>query len=310
MPIRNRIEVKPYGISAKTQIVTELYFLMSNASGNRKYSQDEIRALIQRASQMREERHGNSDQQLSLAEVEHIASELDIPADLVRSAALEMDNTPTTRKSNIFGGPFHVNRSRVFDKPLTDEQWNEMVAEIRSRTGRRGTVEETARLKEWHHFIGEGDQGVNFAKTNITVRSSEDESAVKMERRFAGLAIPSYAMTLFFATLFSVFIIEGFDGMGLSTATNFAIFFGFLFTSLGLVRASLSASARRHENNFDFLMSRFAEILDVEPETQVLPDTSEISSSEADNRPMIDLEDSIDDYHSAEASQTRNRDKS
>ena len=54
---------------------------------HRSYNEKEIGALIQRATEMHEEAMGTSERSLSLKEIEHIAAELGLPPEYMRTAA-------------------------------------------------------------------------------------------------------------------------------------------------------------------------------------------------------------------------------
>ena len=68
---------------------------------HRSYNEKEIGALIQRATALHEEATGASEhtRSLSIEEVEHIASEIGLPPEHVRTAALEMEDRLYTDRS-------------------------------------------------------------------------------------------------------------------------------------------------------------------------------------------------------------------
>ena len=85
-------------------------------SGNRLYSDKEIGALIQRATELHEEASDSQDHALSLEDVEHIASDLGISPEHVRSAALELaHNIEPGKKFSLFGAPFFAEQARVIE---------------------------------------------------------------------------------------------------------------------------------------------------------------------------------------------------
>ena len=42
--------------------------------------------------------------------------------------------------------------------------------ELRAFTGKKGYIDEVGSTREWTHAIGEGDEGFNFLKTQVTNR--------------------------------------------------------------------------------------------------------------------------------------------
>lgn len=233
-----------------------------NRPAYRSYTEKELRALIQRATELHEATRGGSERSLSLEEIEHIASEIGLPPEHVRTAALEMDDRGHTAGAfRIFGGPFVIDQTRVVEGTMTQEQWEQVVLELRAFTGKRGQVDEIGRAREWIHAIGEGDAGINFVKTRVTLRPADGQTSIQIRKDYGGTAIPAYLGVLFFSVLFTVFTIEAFDGMGLPNVVNFAILGGVALGALAVVRGSLALWARRQKERLKRLTNRLHQTL-------------------------------------------------
>ena len=217
---------------------------------HRSYNEKEIGALIQRATALHEEATGASEhtRSLSIEEVEHIASEIGLPPEHVRTAALEMeDRLYTDRSFSIWGGPFVIDQARVVDGTMTEEQWEQILLEIRRFMGRRGRVSEVGRAREWRHTLGEGDDGFNLTKTEVTIRPADGQTSIQIRKHYGGTAVPAYLGAFFLSILFTILTIEAFDGMGLPDLVNWALLGGIGFGALAVVRGSISLWARRQK---------------------------------------------------------------
>ena len=83
---------------------------------HRSYNEKEIGALIQRATALHEEATGASEhtRSLSIEEVEHIASEMGLPPEHVRTAALELeDRVNSGRAFSVFGGCIYSSHTSI-----------------------------------------------------------------------------------------------------------------------------------------------------------------------------------------------------
>ena len=190
----------------------------------RRYNEKQIGALIQRATELREEAMGASERGLSLEEIEHIAAELGLPPEYMRAAALELeDRVNSERAFSLFGGPFVINQVRVVDGTMTQEQWEQVVMELRAFTGKSGNVDEVGRAREWMYYAGEDANGINFQKTRVTLRPRDGQTSIQIQKHYGGTAIPAYLGAFFSSILFMFFTIEAFDGMGLPNLVNVAL---------------------------------------------------------------------------------------
>ncbi len=217
---------------------------------HRRYNEKEVGALIQRATALHEETTGTAQQHraLSIEEVEHIAAEIGLPPEHVRTAALEMeDSLHASKAASLWGGPFVIDQARVVDGTMTQEQWEQVVMELRAFTSKKGQIDEVGRAREWVHTVGEGDSGFNFVKTRVAIRPDADQTSIQIRKHYGGVAIPAYVGAFFFSALLAIFTIEGFDGLGLSNLVNSLILGGSVLGALALVRGSISLWARRQK---------------------------------------------------------------
>ncbi len=256
----------------------------------RSYSEKELRALIQRATELHEAAKGESDRSLSLDEIEHIAAELGLPPEYLRTAALELENQPRSDKTfSLWGGPFVINQARVVDETMTQEQWAQAVMDIRALTGKQGHVDEIGAAREWTHAIGEGDQGINFVKTRIALRPEDGHTTIQIRKQYGGVAISAYVAAFILSAALTIATIEAFEGMGLPDPANWTILVGVVLGSLAAVRGSLSVWANRQKEKLKQLTNRLHQTLST-PQSQTLiatPTTEQIDIPEPEEPEQI-----------------------
>lgn len=159
-------------------------------AGGRTYNEREIGALMKRATEIHEASEGAPHRHLSLAEIEQLATELGVPAEALLAAALELEHGRSpSRKKNLLGGPFVTDEMRVVNGEVSDSYWEDVVLDLRQATGRTGRISETGQAREWSYHMGEGDDGVNFTKTKVTVRPKDGQTSIHIRKQYGGLAL-------------------------------------------------------------------------------------------------------------------------
>ncbi len=211
---------------------------------HRSYNEKETGALIQRATALHEEATGSLQhtRSLSIEEVEHIAAELGLAPEYVRTAALEMEDRLYANKSfSFFGGPFVIDQARVVDGTMTQEQWEQVVMELRAFTGKKGQVDEVGSAREWIHVIGEGDEGINFVKTRVAIRPGDGQTSIQIRKHYGGIAL-LYAVPFFLSVFFTFVLLTEQPDL-----VSYAIASGIVMGVFGVVRTLIWSWARRQK---------------------------------------------------------------
>ena len=212
---------------------------------HRRYNEKEIGTLIQRATTLHEAAAGagQHNRMLTIEDVEHIAAEIGLPPEYVRTAALELEgDLHANRSFSLLGGPFVIDQARAIEGTMTEEQWEQLVLEIRRYTGKTGQISELGRAREWIYALGEGGDGFNLTKTHVTVRPRDGQTSLQFRRHFGGAAFALYALVLVFTVGFG--LAAAGDGVG---PEGIAVIGGMGLGLLGVVRASLSVWTRRQK---------------------------------------------------------------
>lgn len=128
-------------------------------SDERRYSEDEIEEIFRRASEVRDEGAspggagpggGGGAGGLTLPELQEIGEQVGFSRDVVARAAAGMQvEPPRGGKIRRAGLPVGVDRTVPLPRPLTDVEWERLVARLRDTFNARGEVEVMGRLRQW-----------------------------------------------------------------------------------------------------------------------------------------------------------------
>ncbi len=118
----------------------------------RRYSEEEVEAIfaeatraVQSTTPARSEGHG-----LTLADLHEIGREIGVDANAITRAAtaLEVGGQPQPRRRYL-GFPIGVGRTVELPGPLSDREWERLVADLRETFRARGNVRTEGSLREW-----------------------------------------------------------------------------------------------------------------------------------------------------------------
>jgi len=239
--------------------------LSQDIPSHRGYDEKEIGELIQRATELHESSSGlsgESSRKLSLDEIEHIATELGISSEHLQAAAAELENRKNTdRQFNFWGGPFVVSESRVVNGDLTEEQWEDIIFELRRFSGRTGTITELGRTRQWSHTVGEDEEGIRFTRTQATIRTRRDHTSIEVQKRF-GIVGALYPLVFIASTLLALAVTNAYP----TPLASFLSVAGIL-GSVGAVRFLISNWSKKYSRKISGLADKLGEIL-ASPATQ------------------------------------------
>lgn len=244
--------------------------LSRSMPSTRGYNEKEIGALIQRATELHESSSGTASDEsknLSLDEIEQIASELGLPSVHLRTAAAELENRKNSESDfSFWGTPFVVSESRVVDGDLSDEQWEDLVYELRRNVGRTGQVTDEGQLRQWTHTVGEDAEGIKITKTSATARSRKGRTTIEIRKQF-GIVGALYPLAFFFSVIGALAVTNSFPNPVAGWLSVTAI-----FGALGLVRLLIGGWKKKYKRNISLL----ADQLDA---TALMPATQTPSSA-------------------------------
>ena len=117
----------------------------------RRYNDEETAAILRIAAETPEQgpKPAHAAEGFSLAELQAIAREVGIAPDAVTQAAtaLEVRSAGTTRR--MLGLPIGVERRVMLNRKMTDDEWEQLVVELRDVFHARGRVRTEGSLRQW-----------------------------------------------------------------------------------------------------------------------------------------------------------------
>jgi hypothetical protein len=119
---------------------------------NRRYSEAEVREIFELAMQDRatERTALPSSEGLTLTDIQDIGQEVGLaPADLARAAAVLDARGVQVPRCKSLGMPVGVGRIVPLPRAMTDHEWDQLVAELRTTFNARGRVNSQGGLREW-----------------------------------------------------------------------------------------------------------------------------------------------------------------
>lgn len=120
---------------------------------NRRYSEEEIAQIFQRATEAQE--HVGlapvSGDGLTLAELQDIGREVGIAPGLITRAAITVRDSDlaATRTRAFLGAPVGVSRTVHLPRRLTDQEWARLVVDLRETFDARGELREQGPFRQW-----------------------------------------------------------------------------------------------------------------------------------------------------------------
>ena len=197
-------------------------------SPERRYDEQEIAAIFKQAATDQEsaQRHLPHTEGLTLAELQQIGKEAGITPEFIARSAAAVDRTDLTQPPTRFLGlPISVGRTVDLPGPLSDENWDRLVVELRETFQARGKRQRDGSLREWKngnlHAVVEPTESGHRLRLR-TVKGNAKRRLLGGLAAFAfGLAflLPS-AFTVDFLTVrmmvFTLISVIGLASMGLT----------------------------------------------------------------------------------------------
>jgi hypothetical protein len=218
----------------------------------RRYDEDEIAAIFERATEAQETgpRHLAAPEGMTLAQLQEIGREVGIPAELVADAAQSLDRpVPAPVVRSFLGLPIRVGRTVELGRRLTDDEWEQLVVDLRETFDARGTVRHEGSLRQWTNgnlqvFLEPGAAG-----HRLRIKTTKGSAVAGMRGGMAAMAGGTALAALLAAT--------GQLANGNTVIGPAIIFLGGL-GALVVTAARLPAWARERTRQMDAIVARLA----------------------------------------------------
>lgn len=122
-------------------------------STERRYSEDEVNTILDRATEAQTSRSSTAPQGmgLTLRELQEIGREVGISEEEIARAATSIDRpTPAPTPDRTFlGQTIGVGRTVDLPRPLTDAEWHRLVVDLRETFDARGGLRDEGPFRQW-----------------------------------------------------------------------------------------------------------------------------------------------------------------
>lgn len=218
-----------------------------------RFNEDEAAAIFARAAEA--EASGRQPASaaggMTLAELQEIGREAGLHPDTVAQAAASLrrrDDTPApaTTTPTFLRFPIGVARSVTLDRPLSDEEWGDLVSQLRSTFNASGRVTSSGGFREWRNG-------------NLRITASPATAGYQVDMRTSkggarSLMTTGAIMTGISGAIMAVTALTGSMGPGDFTDTLPMLGIGAGLFSAGMIQ--VPAWARRRREQFDRIAER------------------------------------------------------
>lgn len=117
----------------------------------RRYTQDEVEAIFQRAAEAQQATPllRRPDEGITLSQLQEIGREVGIPPEQISAAARSLQDTGHPTKRTLLGLPIGVGRTVDLARKLSDAEWERLVVELRDTFDAKGRLKQEGNFRQW-----------------------------------------------------------------------------------------------------------------------------------------------------------------
>jgi hypothetical protein len=213
----------------------------------RQYTDEEIAAIFARAS---ETEHGTvpasaEGKGLTLAALQDIGREVGISPEAISVAARALDQAGHPALTNFMGLPLGVGRTVELDHPLSESDWEALVADLRTTFQARGVVRYDGPFRQWTNSNLQALLEPTPTGHRLRLQTMKGDSRALMTGGIivlGGAAATAIAMTV------------GLSNPGAASGIGFMTLVGVGMFAAGALR--VSGWARRRKAQFEEVIAR------------------------------------------------------
>ena len=195
-------------------------------SKDRLYTEKEISKIIKRAGEIQASEREKVTMGLSLEEIQHLAEEFGLEADIIASVAEDIDIEPES-EPGFWGSllmPTKIDIDHVIPGTITENEWPEIVSLIERATGKSGSSSQIGKMLEW---TADSRHSVH----KLSVIPSERQTKIIFQGTFTQLAL-AWTLPILINVGVWAFIIAminlGLIGIPIGLAVSFVTYLGIL----------------------------------------------------------------------------------
>jgi len=217
----------------------------------RRYNDEEVAAIFEQASEAEHTALPSSPESngLTLAALQDIGREIGISPESISLAARSLDHVGRVASRKFMGLPIGVGRTVEFNRPLSDADWEGLVADLRTTFEARGTVKYDGPFRQWTN--GNLQALVEPTPNGHRLRLQTVKGDARALMTGGGVALGGAT-----ATLIAVAVAGGLNNPGAVTGIGFMALMGLGMFAAGALR--VSGWARRRRTQIDAIVARLA----------------------------------------------------
>lgn len=221
---------------------------------HRRYDDDEVAEILARATRVARAlptEPSGAPAGLSLGELQAIGSEVGISPERIAQAAEDLDRkalVPAPR--TLLGTPRSVARIVPLERPLDDEEWERLVAELRATFGAMGKLSVQGSLRTWRNG-------------NLQAHVEPEGEGWRLRlQTLKGDAGPAAGMGVVFALVGAlILVLSMVGGIDTRSAVLALAFMGAGLAQLGYLRITLPRWAEERATQMEALAERIPALL-------------------------------------------------
>ena len=215
----------------------------------RQYNDEEVAAIFQRAAETEHTALPPSPEGrgLTLAALQDIGREVGISPESISLAARSLDQTGRLVSRKFMGLPIGVGRTVELDRPLSDSDWEALVADLRTTFDARGAVRYDGPFRQWTN--GNLQALVEPTPNGHRLRLQTVKGDARALMTAGGVVLSGAA-----ATLIAVAATGILTNPGTATGVGFMALMGLGMLAAGALR--VPAWARRRRAQFEAIIAR------------------------------------------------------
>jgi hypothetical protein len=225
---------------------------------DRRFDDDEVAEIFDLAATTESTAAGRAaaGSGLTLIQLKEIGSEIGIEPERIEAAARAVgERRGAAPPARILGTDRSVARTVLIDRPLTDGEWNRVVADLRETFGAVGTLETHGSLRVWRN-----------GNLQVHVEPAGDAYRVRM-RTLKGSAVPTLMMGgAFTAVGAMLLVLESLTGPDVGDMVMASFFTLAGLGNLGYLRWMLPRWVRERSEQMEGLAERIPLLLKRAPE--------------------------------------------
>jgi len=119
---------------------------------DRRFNEDEVAEIFRQATEAQQQtpqRQLPSGEGLTLPEIQEIGQQVGISPELVVRAAASLTAAGSQTSRSLFGFTIGVGRTIELDRKLTEDEWEQLVVDLRETFDARGAVRQDGSFRQW-----------------------------------------------------------------------------------------------------------------------------------------------------------------